>query len=949
MLDTYSNKRRESIKNALLFFKNYQFNRFIIHVALCIVLLLGFVPALQGQLVSVGVMAFHDESGSGMPEELRLKIARDLQQVLVGLYSDLYARVIGTQLDSASIKNMSVPQLTQYGEQQGVKFLVRGGLLAISSENTGSGVKVSMDLYAEIIDTASGQTKGVRARGVGTQGVTYPTAKVPWEAIDITGSGFQYSAPGQALLNAVEQLAGQVHEAVTSPLETTAESQETETSTEETTEVEISGEETPEEETTESEEFQYTEEETEAGSEAASDEELQQLIYQAEELSYNSSLSEENLKALTKALENIKNSLEKKVTLIEQGKDTTEVEQDIATQKDELQQIITTITEAVSTSEEGEPEEEQYYETESGEKKNLLSSIGSVLDDSLNIIQKIQEIKSTLKGAEEEELYETEETEETTEEEELYETEETEETTEEEELYETEETEETTEGELAEVESTDEVSGVVTEDGEPVEGVTVTDPESGVSTTTDSSGYYNLGKIPAGRLSELVISKGSKQLATGKVNLVPGRAAVADWELKPKFSKDKKPALRVMPSMVNIAKGKEYKKFSGKTGTIKGVVLDAHGKPMARALVELKGLGTARTNSKGQYVFMKVPAGNHQLVVTKSGLNSKSQPINVLAKKSSSVTIRFASKDIIRKKAALPTLVTRGTTTTLFGKVTNVQNQPVKGAKVMAIQSGRAVSVVTGRSGLYRMKGLKPGKYRVLVSKTGFKSKAQDILLKSKRARKADFKLSGSSAYIRSLLAKKPVKKAPVVNVGTGKLIGRIINALSKKPLSSAVIRVKGNKGTASGRSGSYSITNLPAGTYRVNVSKNGYYSQSKNIRVSAKRTTRVDFALKPMVSKARIRKSPTLITIKKGQIRGFVANSKTRKGIAGATISISGLRSFSTNRSGSFISPQLAARTYRVTVSKTGYSSSSKTVKVQAGRTSNLTFYLTPRMLKLR
>jgi hypothetical protein len=458
-----------------------------------------------------------------------------------------------------------------------------------------------------------------------------------------------------------------------------------------------------------------------------------------------------------------------------------------------------------------------------------------VLGDSLNILQKIQEIKSTLKGADEEALYETEGTEETTGE-----------GTTEEGVGEVE-----TGEEPAEVANTDEVSGVVTEDGDPVEGVTVTDPESGVSATTDSSGYYNLGKIPAGRLSELVIAKGGKELAAGKVNLVPGHAAVADWELKPKFSKDKKPTLRVMPSMVIIAKGKKY---SGRTGTIKGVVLDAQGKPMALTLVKLEGLGTVRTNSKGQYVFMKVPAGNHQLVVTKSGLNPKSQQVIVLAKKSSGSTIRFTSKDIIYKKAALPTLVMRGTTTTLFGKVTNVQKQPVKGAKVMALQSGRAVSVITGRSGMYRMKGLKPGKYRILVSKTGFKTTSQDILLKSKGSQKTDFILSGSSSYIHSLLAKRPVKRAPVVIVGTGK-----------------------------------------------------------------------------------------------GQIRGFVANSKSRKGIAGATVSISGLRSFSTNGSGSFISPRIAAGTYRVTVSKTGYFSSSKTVKVQAGKTSSLTFYLPARVIRLR
>jgi protocatechuate 3,4-dioxygenase beta subunit len=960
-------------------------NKGIINAVLVLALMAGFTSGLQAKMISVGILPFHDESGTGMPGELRSKISRDLQQKLVRSYSDLLPRVIGAEMEAASFKTMPVAELAQYGKQQAVEFIVRGGLLSITTQNTGGGVRVSIDLYAEIFHTGSGQTKGVRARGVGTQRVTYPGTQVPWEALDISGSQFQFSAPGQALLNAVEQLAGQIHDIVTQPVQDTVETDVGQ----ETTETAVTEPETSPDETTVETGEEYPTEEypgeewTDESSETASDEDLQQLIYQAEELVYNSALSEENLKKLTTALEKLKNSLTKKASLIEQGQDTTQVEQDIAAQKDALQQIITTLTEEASAYTEGGQEGEDVYDSESqtGEKKSLLAGIGNVLEDSLNIIQKIKEIKSTIKGADQEEQHESGITEETA----------VDETTEETGVTGTEETPagEASVDEPVVEETTEEVSGVVTEEGEPVEGATVTDPETGISTTTDSSGFYNLGKIPAKRLSELVVSKGGKKLAAGKVNLVPGKAAVADWELKPRFSKGNKAALRVMPSTVNIAKGKKFKKLSGKTGTVKGVVLDAGGKPVPRALVKLKGLGTARTNSQGQYVFMKVPAGNHQVIVNKSGLGAKTQPVTVMAKKIASTNLRLAPLKVAPIKTVRPAMLMRNASTTLFGKVTDAKNQPLKGAKVMAIQSGNAVSVYTGQYGTYRMKGLKPGSYRVLASKTGFRSSTLNVTLKAKRAKKTDFKLGGASPYIRSILANKKAQKKPAVItrkptkgtkgtkrpaiitktpvvvktapkrglplVGNGSLTGRISDAATRRALSGAAIRVKG-AGSSSNRSGSYSLKNLRPGTYTVNVTRSGYYAQSKSVRITSKRTARLDFALKPS---ATVKTAPKRVvtpkikprlTVIKGQIRGFVADSKTRRGIAGATVSISGQRSFSTNRSGSFVSPKLAPGRYRVSVSRSGYSSSVKTITVQAGRTSSATFYLTPqKVMKMR
>jgi len=970
--------------------KKFKIINVIVYAVVFWGLFFGFTPGIQAKLVPIGVLAFHDESGTGIPSELGLRISRDLQQKLVRSYRDLLPRVIGTEMDAAAIKNMSVFQLASYGKQQGVTFLVRGGVLAILTENIGNGVKVSIELYVEVISTGSAKVKSVRAKGVGTQRGTYPYAGIPWEAIDVSGGEFQYSAPGMALINAVEQLAGLVHDAVVSSpqAEETVEpalSQETEQETE-----------TPYEPSEETEEYQYPGEEDDTYSypedeydyetEGDSDEELQQLIYQAEELIYNSSISKKQLKSLTKTLEKLKESLNTKVTLMEQGEDTTQVEQDIAEQKETLEQIISQITEEEETYSE-EESDDGYEETDSGEKKSLLAGIGQSLDDSLNIIQKIKEIRSTLRGVKEE----SQEEEDTVAEDEYEEETDT---------VSEEETDTVSEEGEPEEESGEEVTGVVTEDGEPVEGVEVTDPETGASTTTDSSGFYNLGKIPAGRLSNLVIKKNGKFLASGKVDLVKGRAAVADWELKPKFKKNKAPTMRIMPSAVNVAGAK---KFKGKTGTVKGVVLDARGKPMPRTLVKLEGLGTARTNSKGQYVFLKVPPGSHQLTVMKSGLNTKSQVVRTTAKKTSVQKIRFTPTDRIREKTVLPKLISRGAATTLRGMVTDVKRRPVRSAKVTVFQSGRALSVATGITGMYKFKDLKPGKYRVLVSKVGFKSTTGDARLKAGKTKKLNFKLVKSSRYVQNIVGKQRAKQAKVAPVKTipgrkkivipgkkkvvttapkirhvgskGQLIGRVIDAKTKRPIASAVVYIKGAKAVKTDRYGNYTAGNLSPGSYSVSISKSGYYGQSKKVKIPAKRSTRKDFSLRSkskvtrVVSKTKPKtkvktkartpvlvvpktktktKTTRVIAVRSGQIRGFVTNAKTRKPVAGAAVSIAGRRTTS-NRGGSFVSRKLAPGTYRVSVGKSGYSGSTKTVTVRAGKTSTVKFYLSPRASKLR
>lgn len=906
----------------------------------------GCALSIHGQLTTVGILPFYNESGVDFPSELGPKISRDLQQKLL-TYTDILPRPVGTEMDLESYKSMTIKKLVRYGREKGFKFLVRGGILSIVTEKSGrKKIKIIIELYAEIISVKSSNSSSVRAQGNGTGKGSLSDSGIQWVSIKFSGKKFQDSALGKALTSGITQLASRLHEAVKSLSisDETAESlpSESEVTDEEeyieeeypqSEEEQYTEEEQYEEEYPQSEEEQYTEEEyyqSEEMSTADTDEELQQLITQAEELIYNSSASSESIDLLSQIVEQLKEALNSKLNLMEQGEDTSQIDQEIADLKQNLESTISTIMqgEEVSYSEEDTSE----YQTSGEEKRSFLSKIGETLEDSLNVIQKIKEIRSAVRGSDQDSLYE-----ETMGEDEVYE--------------EDQETEESAdEGEPME-ESTEEVSGVITEDGEPVEGATVTDPESGTSTTTDSSGSYVLGKIPAGRFSNLLVFKDGKKVAMGKVDLIQGRAAIADFELKSRLSKKGLSSLRIIPASVIVD---PQKKFKGKKGTLKGVIRDNKGKPMARALVKLKGLGVARTDSKGQYVFMNVPSGNHQLSVSKSGMNVKSQQVNVTPRKINFNKTQFTSRDKILKKSEKMKIIIPHSTTLINGVITDKNKGPVVGAKVTAIHSSGAVSVLTGRNGSYKFKGLKPGKYQILVSKTGLASTSHSIFVKSSKTKTYNFKLKKSSKYLQNVLArKKSVLTARTIDAKS-KLIGRIIDSKTRKPLANATVYIKGHKSFKTDRYGNYSVKDLSPGTYRATVSKRGYQSQSIKITIGKAESKRKDFVLKSTTSIMTGKKSKVLTSKRKpsfhvmtGQIKGYVKDAKTGKSIAGATISIS-RRSYSTNSRGMYTSSKLTPGTYKISVSKKGYSSSSRSINVRAGKTSTASFRLNKLLLRL-
>jgi len=161
---------------------------------------------------------------------------------------------------------------------------------------------------------------------------------------------------------------------------------------------------------------------------------------------------------------------------------------------------------------------------------------------------------------------------------------------------------------------------------------------------------------------------------------------------------------------------------------------------------------------------------------------------------------------------------------------------------------------------------------------------------------------------------------------GIGNISGYVRDA-GNNPIIGASVTT-GAYTAMSGSDGGYTLANLLTGTYSVTASKAGYQSQTKTgIVVSAGETTSCSFNL----------------TANPGAITGCVTDRNTNEPISGATVSTNtGGYSTSTGSDGSYTLSNVAAGTYNVTASNSGYASQTKIgVTVGSGQTAGADFSL--------
>lgn len=178
----------------------------------------------------------------------------------------------------------------------------------------------------------------------------------------------------------------------------------------------------------------------------------------------------------------------------------------------------------------------------------------------------------------------------------------------------------------------------------------------------------------------------------------------------------------------------------------------------------------------------------------------------------------------------------------------------------------------------------------------------------------------GASIYVPSMAEFFGANTTP------GSITGHVTDSSTGAAISGATVSYSGGS-TTTDSSGSYTFSNVPAGSYNLTASQSGYNSQTGSVTVTATAGA-LNFQLTPMSTSGP------------GTISGQVTNVSTGGAIAGTTVSFSG-GSTTTDSAGHYSFTGVTAGTYNVSASHSGYFLETKSATVNSGSTSTLNFAL--------
>ena len=244
----------------------------------------------------------------------------------------------------------------------------------------------------------------------------------------------------------------------------------------------------------------------------------------------------------------------------------------------------------------------------------------------------------------------------------------------------------------------------------------------------------------------------------------------------------------------------------------------------------------------------------------------------------------------------------------IIGRVTDAEDgSAISGAEV----SDGITTVLTDATGMYTIDGIMPGSYQIVASKEGFQTSSLTVSVVSGTAAVADLSLS------------------QIIVPGT--ITGSVIDAQDASPMVGATV-TDGTSMVTTDASGKYTLADVPAGSYEVTASKEGYESSSLTVDVLSGTAAIADFSLSEVVVP--------------GGIGGLVTDAEDGSPVIGAAVT-DGVRTTTTDVVGQYTIVDVPPGSYEVTASKEGYESVTSSVTVVSGATSEMNFSLnqTPSM----
>ena len=259
-----------------------------------------------------------------------------------------------------------------------------------------------------------------------------------------------------------------------------------------------------------------------------------------------------------------------------------------------------------------------------------------------------------------------------------------------------------------------------------------------------------------------------------------------------------------------------------------------------------------------------------------------------------------------------------GVTGSISGTVTDsVTSAAISGAIVTCTGTPTCTGTTTAANGTYTLNNLAPGTYTVQVSAANYAMQSNPDTVTTGAAPPDNFNL--------------------VPNTGT--ISGTVTDSVTNADLSGASVTCTGTPSctaaaTTTATNGSYSLGNLTEGAYQVTVSLASYATQTIGVTVGPGGTPTQNFALVP----------------NQGSIAGQVSDSTTSSIlIQGASVTCTGTpacaaAATTTASDGTYTLSNLTEGAYQVTVSASGYATSTQPFSVGPGQgVTGANFALTP------
>ncbi len=429
------------------------------------------------------------------------------------------------------------------------------------------------------------------------------------------------------------------------------------------------------------------------------------------------------------------------------------------------------------------------------------------------------------------------------------------------------------------------VTGVVVEDGQPVAGAEVTETSTGMTTTTGRDGAYVLGPLPSGLTGVVQVRRKGNVVATGRVPVLPTRLALADFRLGKKGGATLGQGVLGSTATASVA--------ARDSGTLSGRVVDTLGRPAARVLVSVPGGGVVRTGSRGEFLMTGIRAGSYTLTAREPSLGEVTSPVSVRAGGSpTSVTLRLSqpAPSGHAPPQSLRLLRTGGAGARVHGRVRDGKDRNLPGVAVSLVSKEGTLTARTDGSGRYTIGNVRPGEYRLVAARAGFETATRGVSLKAKDVKEVGLKLPQQTPLVDTLrVATSSSHTATSSTSGSGKALAKPSSAGAGK---------------------------------------------------SAPAAAKAPVVAPRIIPPAKVPPKPTL---QDGALRGRVMDAKTRKPLAGATVSVSGGGGAVTDRQGAFRIAKVAPGTRDLNVSRPGYASDDRRVNVASGRTVTLELALHP------